>query len=391
MRYSRLPLNELISYFISQGKEGDFWDFKQEWHENNIDLMKDIICFANTVHDEDCFLIFGIGDDLSLKGMSKKRRKQADIIDSISKLFFAGDNIPVITVENVLYEGVELDVLRVHNTNKTPIYLKRPYGNMQQGCIYARVGDRNTPNNGNAEIGVIENLWRKRFGLTKAPLDFIFDELVNKLNWVQSDNGYYNIYFPEYTLEYYDEKDYETGQGSDEFYSYVQTNISTTYYMMDIKAKGTILESFQIVNLDSGRLSIPVGDCGYVSFDECHYDVIGYKYYVKGSHRERLMQFMYNSQNMDERWAFRNNEKVTLFFESDNEKSCFEEYINNNKIDLKKRVENSNEFDDIITENKMKTEGYKKSLRTAIVLKAMLEEFREMNKIPFKNLPNINI
>ena len=28
---------------------------------------------------------------------------------------------------------------------------------MKQGCVYARVGDRNTPDNGNAEIDVIEN------------------------------------------------------------------------------------------------------------------------------------------------------------------------------------------------------------------------------------------
>ena len=30
MRYSRLPIKELISYFLLQGKEGEFWDFKQE-------------------------------------------------------------------------------------------------------------------------------------------------------------------------------------------------------------------------------------------------------------------------------------------------------------------------------------------------------------------------
>ena len=45
MRYSQLPLVDLINYFLSVGKEGDFWDFKQEWHENIEDLLKDIICF----------------------------------------------------------------------------------------------------------------------------------------------------------------------------------------------------------------------------------------------------------------------------------------------------------------------------------------------------------
>ena len=81
MKYSRMPLPQLIEFFISQGREGEFWDFKQEWHKNIQDLMKDIICFANTVHDENCFLIFGIGDDLSLTGMNEARKKQADVLD----------------------------------------------------------------------------------------------------------------------------------------------------------------------------------------------------------------------------------------------------------------------------------------------------------------------
>lgn len=118
MRYSRLPLTELVPFFLSQGKEGEFWDFKQEWHKNIEDLIKDIICFANTVHDENCYLIFGIADDLSVTGMNEMRRKQADILDAISSLVFAGDNLPTISVETVDCEGSELDVLIIYNTTK---------------------------------------------------------------------------------------------------------------------------------------------------------------------------------------------------------------------------------------------------------------------------------
>ncbi|MGF0144033.1 AlbA family DNA-binding domain-containing protein [Sharpea azabuensis] len=382
MRYSKLPLDELISFFLKQKREGEFWDFKQEWHEKTEDLLKDIICFANTVHDEDCFIIFGIADDLSITGMAGERKKQADIIDTISNLSFAGDNLPSISLESLIFQDVELDVLRVYNTNKTPVYLKKQYGKMRPGCIYARIGDKNTPDNGNAEIGVIENLWRKRFGLTKAPLDYIFDELVNKLNWVKSDNGYYNIYLPEYTLEC-SEEDYEAGRRTDEFYSYVQTNESTSYYMMDIKARGTTLESFQIVILDGGRLSIPVPEWRYVNFDKYHRDVIKYKCVVKGSHIEQLMQFMYDPENPDERLAFTRNEEVILFFESEIERNNFENYIKSNKLNLKKRINSSNAFDYIKTECEAKTNAYKKSIRTAIVLKDMLEEFRGINKISF--------
>lgn len=380
MRYSKLPLLELISFFLSQGKEGEYWDFKQEWHKNIEDLIKDIICFANTVHDENCYLIFGVADDLSLTGMSGMRRKQADVLDAISNCVFAGDNLPSISVETVDYQGVELDVLIIYDTTKTPIFLKKSYGKMKQGCIYARLGDRNTPDNGNAEIGVIENLWRKRLGLTKTPLEYIFDALDNKLEWAESEYGYYNIYKPEYTIERAKKDDYEIVQGADEFYSYAQTNESTSYYMMDIKAKGTTLESYQIVNLDSGRLSIPVPEWGYIHLDKYHNDVIGYKYYIRGSRREQLMWFMYEPQSGDQRWAFRDLERITLFFDSEAEKNRFEKYVDYNKFELKKRIEASDEFDYIVTESEIKTERYKRNLKTAIVLKEMLKEFKAEDK-----------
>jgi hypothetical protein len=38
-----------IRKLISLGTEGDYWDFKAEWHGNNSDLLHDIICMANKV------------------------------------------------------------------------------------------------------------------------------------------------------------------------------------------------------------------------------------------------------------------------------------------------------------------------------------------------------
>ncbi len=168
-KFQYYSVKQMVQFFLSQGKEGECWDFKLEWHEKTEDLIKDIICFANTVHDENCYLIFGVSDDLKVKGMQNARRKQADILDALSNLMFAGDNSPKIEVNTIEYEGEELDVLIIFNTDKTPIYLKRTYGNMKAGCIYVRSGDKNTPNNGNAEIYDIENLWKKRLGLIKPP------------------------------------------------------------------------------------------------------------------------------------------------------------------------------------------------------------------------------
>lgn len=62
-RYNNLELTDLVKLCISRDHEDDFWDFKQEWHKDMPALIKDIIYFVNTVHSENCYLIFGISDD----------------------------------------------------------------------------------------------------------------------------------------------------------------------------------------------------------------------------------------------------------------------------------------------------------------------------------------
>ena len=79
----------------------------------------------------------------------------------------------------------------------------------------------------------------------------------------------------------------------------------------------------------------------------------------------------------EQRWAFRKFERITLFFTSDDEKDSFEKYVELHLGELKSRIEASNEFEYIATESETKTAEYKRSLRTAIELKAMLEEFRQ--------------
>lgn len=45
---SYFPPSRIIEILINKGHEGEYWDYKQEWHINMEDLLKDIICFANT-------------------------------------------------------------------------------------------------------------------------------------------------------------------------------------------------------------------------------------------------------------------------------------------------------------------------------------------------------
>jgi len=343
------------------------------------DLIKDIVCFANTVHDKDGYLIFGVSDDLKLTGMQQTRKKQADIIDALSNLKFAGDNAPKIEVKTVKYEGTELDVLKIFDTNKTPVFLKKTYGNMKQGCIYTRNGDKNTPDNGNAEIVEIEYLWRKRLGLMKPQFEYIIDRLQNKLEWNEYGEYYYNIYKTEYSLRKFD-LDEDLNRDKDEFYAYSQTNEAISYSGLNIMAYNTVLASYDIANLDSGRLSIPVPEWGTLKLGEKNLKNIVYKFYIKGSDLYNILDFMYNPGNIDEHQAYCNFMKVILLYHSEEERKAFEGYIVTNPKRFSSLFNASKEFEHIFLKDEQKTIEYKRRLRTGIVLNTLLKEWRRLDR-----------
>ena len=396
MRYKDMPLEELIKYLLTQHRETDFWDVKQEWHEHVEDLIKDIICFANTVHNEDCYLIIGITDELKIRGIGAEdmRRKQSDILDTLSALPFAGDNIPKIEIKTISMLSdfeqdklVDIDVLIVFNSYSTPYYLKRVKKDYERvmlpGCIYSRVGDRNTPNKGNADIVLIEMLWRKRFGLTKPSLEFIMDSLSRKLEWNEYNGSWYNIYKPEYVLKIRDDdtdidSDLTSKQPKYEFYSYSQTNESTTFGVLEIISSKTVLKHFDIVCLDSGRLLVPTPEWGSINtYNSVEKDF--YKYYIINSQRYQVLNFMYEPQNFEQHNAFEHLMDVVLLFESENEKNLFENYVYSQKENFLSKVETCNKYDYIDAGNNKISEVFKRRLRVGFVLNEMLINFRAIS------------
>ncbi|QWT56243.1 ATP-binding protein [Christensenella sp. MSJ-20] len=373
-RFQYYSTEEIVRYFLKTGKEGDCWDFKLEWHDNMVDLLKDIICFANTVHDENCYIIFGISDSLQILGMQKKRIKQAEILDAISNLTFAGDVSPKIEVKTIVLDGQVLDVLIIFNVERTPIYLKKNYGTMRGGCIYTRVGDKNTPDNGNADIGEIEDLWRKRFGLTKPPLEFIYDRMNNKFEWIEQNEGFYNIYRPEYTIQIQSKND----EARDEpmYYSYAMVNSQTSFEVLNIKYQNIILESYGLIILDSGRLRIPIPDQGFV----CHkgYEICpkySYEYYILGSKLYKILSFLYEPQNGDEHSAFERLKEVILIYYSEEEKLAFESFIEGNQDLPEKYIGRINRFNYMKT-NDEKIKFYLERLKIGVALNILLTDWR---------------
>lgn len=245
------------------------------------------------------------------------------------------------------------------------------------GCIYTRIGDKNTPDNGNADVTDIENLWQKKLGLTKPPIEYIYDRLHNKAEWTLSDYGYYNVYRPEYTMEILStEDDLEA-----EFYAYAMPNSNTSYEKLNIKYQSTILDSYQIVVLDGGRLQIPTPTWGYVCHDNHGlHSKHCYKYYVCGSKRHRLLRFLYDPQNGDHRYAFMHFQEVVVFFYSDEERLGFEAYIEEHQNLLSSKISEITRFDHIKTDSDRKTELYRERLKAGIALNALLEEWRNTHR-----------
>ena len=378
-RYSNLELTDLVKLCISRGHEGDFWDFKQEWHKDMPALIKDIICFVNTVHSENCYLIFGISDDCRVVGMKQSRYELANIIDALSKLEFATIDVPEITLDTIVLDSIEVDVLTILNTDNTPIYLRKPYGKMRPGCIYLRKGDRNTPDNSNALFGDIEMLWKKRFRLTKPALEDIKNHLNNPLEWNETQDCYYNIFRPEYVLEHvYDESDRDLRA---EFYAYAMTNEHVVYSSIVVKCSGTIVDNYQIVALDGGRYTTPTPEWGFLGKRLTENGPeFSYKYFLKDSFRYSLHSFMYHEENGEERYAHDDLMDIVLLFDSVDEKNEFERYVEYHIQNLRDRVDAQNEYSYVRADSEAETRFIIHRLRIARVLQSILKEYREWVK-----------
>lgn len=148
------------------------------------------------------------------------------------------------------------------------------------------------------------------------------------------------MFKPEYQLHFYDDEEYsDIIDNRDEFYAYSQTNEHIIFSMLDIMTHGTVLDSYQIVTLDEGRLSLLVPELRFIPLDRWHNENFSYKYYIISSDRYRILEFMYDSDNYEQNWAYRYLMEVVLLFESEMEKETFEEYVEHSIGLIKKMLQ----------------------------------------------------
>ena len=182
-----------VRQLIGLQQEGEYWDFKKEWHQNKADLLHDIICMANNLSNQDGLIIIGVDEenDYSICDVinDPNRRKTQDIVSFLREKKFAGGIRPTAYVQPVTLWKKTIDIIVIRNDRNTPYYLTEQYQGVFANNIYARIMDTNTPKNASADINIIEKLWKKRFGIDATALDRALLFLQKPYDWVDSNNG----------------------------------------------------------------------------------------------------------------------------------------------------------------------------------------------------------
>ena len=336
---------------IERHTEGVYWDFKQQWHCTNADLIHDIICMANSPANRDCYIIIGIKDKTyDVLGVdSENRKNQQNVIDLLrQKPKWAGGYIPEVYVKQVLISDKEIDVIIIKQSNNTPFYLLEDYKNQGnpifQGNIYTRKGDTNTPKISTADVFDTEILWRRRLGLLYNPSQRAKFYLADLDNWERVDgekdkfgiNRYFFYYKldPDYTIHFKSDSDEDDSEiqnspndinddalGSQFYYLFAFCNVSyhtgfSNSQNVLLYYKDILLSSSPVESIDEGRTHIIPPEF-FVN-----------PYYIEDSFRYLIFEFVFTH------WCgnYSGEAKIMLMrviplYKNDNEYNEFMNYI----------------------------------------------------------------
>lgn len=272
-----MELFEEIQRLIALGTEGEYWDFKELWHDNKASLLHDIICMANNQVGRDAYIIFGVSDSKSpdgvkIKGVQEANRKdQQHLIDFLRNKKFAGGVRPSVylqTLEIPDENGVcqQIDVVIVKDSAKTPFFIVENFRDkdkeIRAGYIYTRIGDTNTAIDSIADLDKIEYLWRKRFGIDLSAVEKLLrlldspDDWIGDLNW---GDFKYHKYFPEFQIRIIDIEDQEQFSSNSIMRNIADHQADKGYSVSDvvITYHSTVLYQNRVLYLDGGRHLIP--------------------------------------------------------------------------------------------------------------------------------------
>lgn len=288
-----LDLKNNILNLIDSKREGQYWDFKEKYYDNNASLLHDIICLANSLYKGKKYLIFGISDDYQIKGIENdiNRKSQAGVIDFLRSKNFAGDIRPEIELQTIEINNFKMDVLIVFDAPQKPYYLKQDYSDkgktVRANFIYTRNLDTNTPIDKSADIRVIENMWRERFGLDVSPLEKLKIHLLDYKNWKWDgiDSAYYEL-FPEFTIK---TTEYSERIDKHRWWDGFPWNEPLSECMYQFYYHTTLLIELKVIHCHRENFSFPYPDVDYIKID--YNDIDAMNTYSFFSYKEDTLDY----------------------------------------------------------------------------------------------------
>ncbi|PCH67359.1 MAG: hypothetical protein COC06_11375 [Bacteroidales bacterium] len=275
-----MKLKDEIIKLINSKREGNYWDFKEEPHENKASLLHDIICLSNSLHKGNKYLIFGVTDPnngASVKGLlpnQNHRKSQVQYIDFIRTKPFAGDCRPELELHTLSIEDKEIDVLVIFDNPLKPFYLTEQYTDRVNGTkqktvkanhIYTRTNDTNTPIDKSADVGIIEKMWKQRFGLDLSPIERMKSLLLKPDEWFKDigNKPYaYHLEFPEFNMEFSEVSEFW------EVFSYFFTNEKSYLGTATFKYHSTTLFELEYMYCDEMRIELSVPKTQYIELNK---------------------------------------------------------------------------------------------------------------------------
>lgn len=268
MSNTDIALSRQVEELIKLNHEGDYWDFKKQWHGNKAELLHDIICMANSPKNIEKYIIIGIDEenDFSIVDITNdtRRRNTANLNNFLRAHSFIGGVRPLVRVENIIIGKQMLDVIVIEDSDNTPFILAGDYSDgphgrtktVRQGNVYVRVGDTNTPLDKTADNDKVEALWRKRFHLDKTPLEKFNCYLRSPNDWSSDENreNFYHKYAPEYTVSFdYDQEELDINH---DFLCKMYIDGTAKYSTASLKVYGPTIKHLDYASMDGGRFTI---------------------------------------------------------------------------------------------------------------------------------------
>ncbi len=363
-------LIDIIEEHLINFTEDAHFDFKEKWHRDFDNLLKDIISMANSPDELDSYIVVGVTNDFKVVGFNDNdlRRTKSDISSGIRDYQFGGNSVPEIDLISIPFDGKELDVLEIKNSNSLPFYLTQKRNKILPYAIYTRANDSNKE----ATFEECELLWKKRFNILLTEEERFRRLLENPNDWTEYDKEYFYKYDASFRIRKtdFDERD------NPPFYAYIVDDWGRFETRNVILShNGNEIASFQLVYLDGCRLEFVTPEYFLISLYEK--GILGksiyYRGYIKDTLRIALTNFFYikNFHNADIEYQshFEQLRNSFVVYESDKARKNFENFIRNNYDDFKSKLK---ELNPIIYSST--PEKYKEDIKTGILLHNLHEQ-----------------